>query len=222
MKIFVNAVIFSFVLLFEATALAEGSALQILGQNFKKVDVSDGNLSLTMNDSGRRYLFRIDDKDDDLNSKVLEYGETVILGRGFKKAALLNRGLSITISKRNTEDRVYELQVAQDLRSFGKDLIYFKIYFEITDKSVAEITTTRNNSKFKSLPSYHKPVTSSPVVSTDDKPESRLLPANTHSIIEKNSPVSRLFMTAVFVVVIAIFCLLFRKLIKRVDPKAPR
>ena len=129
----------SFVFLCGTGISAEESAVQILRRNFKKVEILEGNLSITMNDSGRRYLFQTDGKDGDLNSRVLAYGETVVLDRGFEKAAFIDRHLVLRISRlRKTKD-AYELRVRVDLRSIGKESVDIKTQFLIKDKSIEDV-----------------------------------------------------------------------------------
>ena len=138
MNKFLGILLLSFVFLCGTGISAEESAVQILRRNFKKVEILEGNLSITMNDSGRRYLFQTDGKDGDLNSRVLAYGETVVLDRGFEKASFIDRHLVLRISRlRKTKD-AYELQFRADLSSIGKESIDINTQFLIKDKSIED------------------------------------------------------------------------------------
>ena len=139
MNKFLGILLLSFVFLCGKGISAEESAVQILRQNFKKVEILEGNLSITMNDSGRRYLFKTDGKDGDLNSRVLAYGETVVLDRGFEKAAFIDHHLVLRISRLGEMKDAYELRVRVDLRSIGKESIDIKTQFLIKDKSIEDV-----------------------------------------------------------------------------------
>lgn len=221
MNKFINFILILLILVGETKVSAEESAVKILSRNFKKVNVSNGDLSITMNDFGRRYLFNPDGKDDDLNTRVLKYGETVILNRGFKKAALFDRQLSLTISKLEKIENGYEMDILMDQRSMGGELIEIKTNFSIKVDSIEDLIVSPQKNTTPTTPSVHKhsdedsPATSvdSPKTSGNTVPDVK--PPLTPPSGEKTLSLSRSLIIILITAGIAILYFLLRSLKKR-------
>jgi hypothetical protein len=128
-----------FISVTEMNVLAGESAVQILNQNFKKIEVIGGNISITMTDSGRRYLFKTDGKDDDFNSRVLSYGEKVTLEKGFRKATFFNNGVALKILRLEGVEETYELQLNIDTSSSKENPVDIKTGFSINETSIEDV-----------------------------------------------------------------------------------
>ena len=131
-----------FISVMEMKVLAGESAVQILNQNFKRVEVMGGNIFITMTDSGRRYLFKTDGKNDDFDSRVLSYGETVTLVKGFKKAIFINHGVALEILRLEGVKETYELQLNIDTSSSKQNPVDIKTGFSINENSIEDAKPT--------------------------------------------------------------------------------
>lgn len=214
MNKFFKIILIALLLTSEKKVSAEESAVQVLNQNFKKVDISNGNLSITMNDFGQRYVYDPDGKNSDLSIRLLEYGETVTLNRGFKKAALYYRHLVLTFSRLENIENAYELAIDLDQRSMGGKLVEIKTNFLIKAKSIEDVIATPKKDKASTSPSvddnsaeilFNSPTNIAP----DIKPS--LTPPSS----EKPSSPSRLLIAALIAAGIAILCVFLRRLNKK-------
>lgn len=136
---------FSIVVFFSVNVmplLAGESAVNILTNNFKKIEVAEGNLSITMNDIGNRYVFETDGKEGDFGSEVVRYGETVTLKRGFKKAKFYNSSVGISISKSEKMENSYEMRISLNDISTSGGFTEIKTYFFINENSIEDVMTS--------------------------------------------------------------------------------
>ena len=210
MNKFLGILLISFVFLCGKGISAEESAVQILRRNFKKVEILEGNLSITMNDSGRRYLFKTDGKDGDLNSRVLAYGETVVLDRGFEKAAFIDRHLVLRISRLGKAKDAYELRVRVDLRSTGKESIDIKTQFLIKDKSIEDEDASPQKTESTAPPNDSNPITNSPDIPADHEPDIYVKPSITRPSAENASTPYRTLLAAIIAAGIIILYIFLR------------